>query len=110
MRSRLYDTPKRVGSALRRWIPKNTCTLLEPAAGIGALVSAVASRLTFATQILAVDRDHRAITGFDRGTRKAFGKRLKLVRADFLKWKPDSRQGHPELFDCVLMNPPYMAR
>lgn len=71
--------------------------VLEPSAGGGALVAAVANRHAAAV-ITAVEKDHRLAAHL----RLEWGVRAIVDEADFMEWQPGLRP-----IDRVVMNPPF---
>jgi predicted RNA methylase len=71
--------------------------VLEPSAGAGALVAAVA-RQHSAAVITAVEQDPRLVAKL----RAEWGTRAIVDEADFLSWRPGMRP-----IDRVVMNPPF---
>jgi predicted RNA methylase len=100
-RSQWY-TPPKAAAALWRWALQGgePVTVLEPAAGLGALIEPVLAAPHACTQITAIDLDaaNVAILG---AMRAPLGVAITAQCGDFLAG------GSPDIFDLCLMNPPY---
>jgi hypothetical protein len=100
----MYETPAHVATRMASFISPHARSLLEPAAGNGALLRAASVRLRNSTgYIVAVDVNPQAVAECRR-VKWPKGWRVKSLNADFLSAEFNSR------FDCVIMNPPFASR
>ncbi|MDT7543141.1 MAG: hypothetical protein QOE33_3045 [Acidobacteriota bacterium] len=109
---RTYYTPINVAQVLARHVPKNLSRILEPAAGTGTLLEPLAERLRGATKrVVCVDVNNEALERVKSRLGPIIGNRLKVVCSDFLEWSSPTRiLKNEQLFDCILMNPPFAGR
>jgi hypothetical protein len=113
MTERSHDTPPEIARALTRWAPRQTKTLLEPAAGIGALLTPLLGRLAAAeATVVCVDVDRQALHALRTRVRRASPDlRLHTVSGDFLSGRVQRAvRAHSPQFDCVVLNPPFLGR
>ena len=100
-----HYTPSEIATELARFAPDDIQTLLEPSVGNGNLLSPFLLRENVG-HIVAIDKDPHAIQELTT-THAAYGN-ISFVNEDFLEWS------HPSndilSFDCVVMNPPFMAK
>ena len=91
-----------------RYVPRSTKTLVDPAAGAGALIVPVLRRLASTkARIVCVDSDATAL----KELRDSLGEshvKVNCVNSDFFAWSERSPKRKP--VDCVLMNPPFAGR
>ena len=107
MKERPYDTPDAVAQALARYIPHGVTSILDPSVGTGALLKASLSLFkTNGTRICCVDSDSKAVSNVRKWLKLSLYDNAMCVRSDFLNW----RRQRDQVFDCVLMNPPFSAR
>src|SRR5688572_23925881 len=106
-----HETPLEAAHALVRHVPKRMSSLLEPAVGTGLLLAPL-HRLCRESldRIVCIDTDAQALAKVEAQF-AGIGKRFDPICADFLKWSAPRMDSKPrELFDCVLMNPPFGGR
>ena len=86
------------------FVPAKSEAILEPAAGNGALLKALVSRLTAEKgRIVIVDSDREALAQCRRIAVPP-GWLASLHCGDYISLRLD------QMFDCVIMNPPFAAR
>ena len=109
---RTYYTPISVAQVLARHVPKNPLRILEPAAGTGTLLEPLAERLRGSVKrVVCIDINKEALEQAKLHLAPILGNRLELICSDFLAWSsPIHRSKKEQLFDCVLMNPPFAGR
>lgn len=100
-----FDTPPDVARALARFVPRKAKLLLDPAVGLGALVRPIAERLKTFT-LVCVDTDPKRLSDA-RNVLQHVGD-ARFICADFLKWC--LRGKNRQAFDCIVMNPPFLAK
>lgn len=85
--------------------------LLEPAAGVGALLAPLRTRLAKGTmRVTCVDSDGKALAKIHEDLGPSLGSRLRTISGDFLSprvLKAVISHGRP---DCVILNPPFLGR
>src|SRR5882672_9099725 len=106
-----HDTPIEIAHALAKHAPKQVSSILEPAVGAGALLEPFATRFEKSiTRIVGIDIDSSAL-GLVRSKLGGVANHFEPICEDFLQWSaPDNGEGAKELFDCVVMNPPFSGR
>lgn len=94
----LFQTPEHIADRMAQLIPSNAARILEPSAGLGRLYRA-ARTVNHSATITLVESSadccrelYRSIEGDELAT---------LMQRDFMEYRDT------ELFDCVLMNPPF---
>lgn len=96
---KFYPTPSFIVDIIRKHIPKTAYTVLEPAVGEGALLSALE------------ESDYKyTLIDIDRARLDALSSKLKkhkLIHGDFICW---SKENELEKFDLILTNPPFSAK
>lgn len=109
---RTYYTPISVAQVLARHVPKSPLRILEPAAGTGTLLEPLTKRLRGSVKrVVCVDVNNEALEQAKLQFAPIIGNRLELICSDFLEWSsPIHRSKNEQLFDCVLMNPPFAGR
>ena len=108
-----YDTPSTVAASLAAWAPRQVDSLLEPAAGRGNLLVPLLTRGVLRGRILCVDTDRAALTALRSRTATFLNApKLRTITGDFLSSQVAQKltRAFPEGFDCVVMNPPFLAR
>ena len=98
-----YYTPASIASFLAGWaVQREDASVLEPSAGDGEVVAAVAERLGANGRITAVELDsEEARKAAERG-----GERTRVMEGDFFAWfQRDRPYGQ---FDAVIGNPPFI--
>jgi hypothetical protein len=107
---RRHETPLAIAYALARHRPREVTRILDPAVGNGVLLEPFFRRSKAGFEAFAVDSDSRPL----KRVRATFGgepsKGLRVVHADFLEWAGRYAARRGELFDCVVMNPPFVGR
>lgn len=109
----LHETPPLIARALARHVPVCGRLFLDPAVGTGALVEAVVPRLRGNRhRFVCVDINDKNLRGVsDRIDSGDQANRVSLLHGDFLsdafRFELRARFG---LFDCVVMNPPFLGR
>jgi tRNA1(Val) A37 N6-methylase TrmN6 len=105
-----YYTPNDVARALAKHTPRKITRLLEPAVGTGILLEPLKQRL-YSSEITCIDRDSEALAQLRLRFSPLFWPKLKIVQGDFLKWSDKVKcRSDEDGFDCVLMNPPFVAK
>jgi hypothetical protein len=85
--------------------------ILDPAVGNGVLLEPFLRRVKGPSfDIFAIDSDLRPLKRLRRKFDSHSGKRISIIQADFLEWASVYRKRKGELFDCVVMNPPFAGR
>ena len=106
---RRHETPKSVANALAKHAPKEFRSLLDPAAGAGALIEPLLGQVIKSqADLYCVDIDSKAILEVESTIKSAeFSEKCnyQLIQDDFLTWS----QGRANEFDCIVMNPPFAA-
>lgn len=103
-----YDTPDDVASELAKYAPRAAKTVLDPAAGGGALIVPILNRLmSHDAKIICVDSDKAALSEL-RARVRADRAEIKCVHRDFFEWSAEARTNTK--LDCIIMNPPFGAR
>jgi N-6 DNA methylase len=106
-----HYTPVDVARVLAKHLPRNVSTLLEPAIGTGLLLEPILDRLSSSTRIVGVDIDSKALELVRSSISTRHKGPLELIRANFFTWaKTNTTSPVRREFDCVLMNPPFLAR
>lgn len=100
-----HYTPSEIAAELARFAPRDIQTLLEPSVGNGNLLSPFLVREDV-ERIIAIDKDQHAIQDLI-GTHEAY-ETISFINEDFLEWSHPSNENIS--FDCVVMNPPFMAK
>jgi len=100
-----HYTPSEIATELARFAPDDIQTLLEPSVGNGNLLSPFLLREDVG-HIVAIDKNPHAIQELT-STHEIYGN-ISFVNEDFLEWSHPSNEILP--FDCVVMNPPFMAK
>src|SRR5438105_2397712 len=106
-----HYTPIDVAYALAKHAPKKLSSLLEPAVGTGILLQPFEKLCERSLdRIVCVDTDQKALNQV-KATFGSVAKSFEAICTDFLQWSELRHQTNPpELFDCVLMNPPFAGR
>lgn len=107
---RQHETPRAIAYALARHGPRNAVRVLDPAVGNGVLLEPFFRRSKVGFEAFAVDSDSRPLKRVRARFRSASRKALRIVHADFLDWACRYAARGGELFDCVVMNPPFVGR
>lgn len=95
-----FFTPPKIATLMAEWaVLPDTETLLDPAAGLGALIRAAHARKPN-LQVTAFEKDPNILRAFSETYSQQ--NLPEIVRGDFLTYDFSSR------FDAVLMNPPYL--
>jgi tRNA1(Val) A37 N6-methylase TrmN6 len=105
----LHHTPEDIATVLARWVPRKARRVLDPSVGSGALLKPVLRKLYRPKEIVAVDIDKNAIKEL-RSRRLICSSKLTTIARDFLSPSVHSRLASGELFDLVVVNPPFHAR
>ncbi len=100
-----HYTPREIADVLAKSAPDNIQTLLEPSVGNGNLLTPFLMREDI-EQIVAIDKDPIAIEDLCK-VHEGRGN-ITIVNDDFLEWSLPTKENI--LFDCVVMNPPFMAK
>ena len=98
-----YYTPSAIAAFLAEWaVQSGQAQVLEPSAGDGEIVAAVARRLGGSGRVTAVELDH------EEGAKAAArgGSRANVVTGDVFRWY--QRRSPDGFFDAVVGNPPYI--
>ena len=107
---RRHETPLAIAYALARHGPRKAARVLDPAVGNGVLLEPFFRRSKAGFEAFAVDSDSRPLKRVRARFGGEPGKRLRVVHADFLDWACGYAARRGELFDCVVMNPPFVGR
>jgi len=109
---RRHETPAAVALVLARHSPRTIKRILDPSVGNGVLLEPFFRRFRGGdVEIIAIDSDSRPLKRVNQKFGAAYGKKLEIVQADFLKWACQPQRGCERgCFDCIVMNPPYAAR
>jgi hypothetical protein len=100
----IYETPPEVAKWMATFVSPRAQSILEPAAGNGALLKAIVPRLRSPVgRIVAVDLDNRALN-LCRDIAGPPGWLAETHNADFLSLPLTGG------FDCAIMNPPFASR
>lgn len=107
-----HETPSQIARVLARHAPTNLSAMLEPAVGTGLLLDPLISRLQRkATELVCIDTDRKAIDAVRARFGPLLKRRFRPVCANFLKWAEQAqRKSNKQLFDCILMNPPFSGK
>lgn len=100
-----HYTPSEIAAELARFAPCDIQTLLEPSVGNGNLLTPFLMRENVG-HIVAIDKDQHAIRDLT-GTHEAYDN-ISFINADFIEWSHPANE-HVS-FDCVVMNPPFLAK
>lgn len=100
-----HYTPSEIADVLAKFAPENVQTLLEPSVGNGNLLTPFLTREGI-EQIVAIDKDPSTIE--DLSKLHEGRDDITFVNDDFLEWSLPTKENI--LFDCVVMNPPFMAK
>jgi hypothetical protein len=85
--------------------------ILDPAVGNGVLLEPFLGRIKGPSfNIFAIDSDSRPLKRLRRTFKSDAGKSVTIIQADFLEWASIYLKHKGELFDCVVMNPPFAGR
>ncbi len=99
-----HATPSRIADLIFQHVPKNCCSILEPAVGTGSLLGPIIESGEFdKCSITAVDISHERLLECEN----SFGRTASVIdfqHCSFLDWLPDKK------FECVVMNPPFSAK
>ena len=108
----MFETPTAVARTLAQHAPLNPKQILEPAVGRGRLLTGLVDtgRIGTGTSVIAFDKDSKALADVDARHGQLFGRRLKLIQADFLTWAETTSRSYVAKFDCIIMNPPFCSR
>jgi SAM-dependent methyltransferase len=100
-----HETPREIAQLLARYAPRNLGSVLDPAAGFGALAGPFISR---ARRVHLLDIDPNAVAHLTC----SFGNvnSVSITRTDFLRWSSANGDGHNCRFDCIVMNPPFAGK
>jgi len=99
-----HYTPSEIATELSRFAPYDIQTLLEPSVGNGNLLTPFLMRNNVG-HIVAIDKDPNAIQDL---ICKHENDNISFINEDFLEWP--QRANENLLFDCVVMNPPFMGK
>lgn len=100
-----HYTPCEIADVLARFAPEDIQILLEPSVGNGNLLDPFLKREKV-RRIIAIDKDPNVIQ--DLHNKYGDMGNFTLVNGDFLEWSKPANSNM--LFDCVVMNPPFMAK
>ena len=100
-----HYTPSEIAEVLAKFAPEKIQMLLEPSVGNGNLLTPFLMREGI-QQIVAIDKDPSAIEDLCKLHEGRHD--ITFVNDDFLEWSLPSKEN--TLFDCVVMNPPFMAK
>lgn len=108
-----FETPEAVAQLMidQLQLPKGECTVLEPSAGHGALIMAVAmaSRGDVHAKLTAVEVDSKKAPQLRRLTGSPEQVTERVVIGDFLSMHPTDGDALG-YFDRVIMNPPFSSQ
>lgn len=107
---RRHETPIAIAYALARHGPREVGRVLDPAVGNGVLLEPFFRRSKARFKAFAVDIDSRPLKRVRARFGGEPGKGLRVVHADFLDWACRYAARRGNLFDCVVMNPPFLGR
>jgi predicted RNA methylase len=108
---RRHETPLAIAYALARHGPRRAARILDPAVGNGVLLEPFFGRSGGGGfEAFAVDSDSRPLKRVRLRLNSGAGRVLKVIQADFLEWACRYGKRRGELFDCVVMNPPFAGR
>lgn len=100
-----HYTPAEIATELARFATGDIQTLLEPSVGNGNLLTPFLMRENVG-HIVAIDKDPHVIQKIN-STHEYYAN-ISFINEDFLEWS------HPAnkimSFDCVVMNPPFLAK
>ena len=100
-----FDTPIEVARELAKHAPRRLGTVLDPAAGTGALLVPFTEHLKRnRSRLYCVDSDSDALADLKVNLKPLLGSAVTMINADFMDW---SSKQPPSSFDCILMNPPF---
>ena len=103
-----YYTPAEIVSEISKYIPHNIGSLLEPAVGDGSLLTPFLERdLCELSKIVCIDIDTQVLKAFKKKFINIFNQKLKIINDDFLNWSQNILKDKSEIFDLILMNPPF---
>lgn len=106
-----HDTPVSISARLAGWCPRTTQTVLDPSCGMGTLVLSLLKRCPALDLVVCVDIDPSAVHETEKTLRPLLGEALQTLQGDFLELETRDFIDIPEGgFDCVIMNPPFLAR
>jgi predicted RNA methylase len=106
-----YETPDEVARRLAQYAPRRVCTILDPAVGRGALLKPLVRRFgKTLKKLICVDSDGRLAEILRENLGPTVAPSLHFVHADFLTWSTGRKSELSEVFDCVVMNPPFAGR
>lgn len=100
-----HYTPNEIATELAKFAPGNIQRLLEPSVGNGNLLTPFLQQESVG-HIVAIDKDLNAIQNLS-STYAAYGN-ISFINVDFLEWSHPANEH--QLFDCIVMNPPFMAK
>ena len=107
---RRHETPIAIANALARHGPRKLARILDPAVGNGVLLEPFFRRSKAGFEAVAVDTDSRPLKRVRARFGGEPGNALRVVHGDFLEWACGYAARRGELFDCVVMNPPFAGR
>lgn len=108
---RRYETPTAIASALARYRPRKIERILDPAVGNGILLEPFSRHFANSNcEVYAIDSDSRPLRKVEQKFLPLVGKKLKVFQADFLKWACGFGNQKKGLFDCIVMNPPFVGK
>lgn len=102
-----HYTPAEIATELARFATGDIQTLLEPSVGNGNLLTPFLMRENVG-HIVAIDKDPHVIQELT-GTHVAYGN-ISFINDDFLEWSRPVQSNEIMSFDCVVMNPPFLAK
>lgn len=100
-----HYTPSEIATELARFAPGSIRRLLEPSVGNGNLLTPFLQQENVG-HIVAIDKDPNAIK--DLIVTHEVYDNISFINEDFLEWSQPSHEH--QLFDCIVMNPPFMAK
>ncbi len=100
-----HYTPSEIATELARFAPRSIQRLLEPSVGNGNLLTPFLEQRNVG-HIIAIDKDLNAIQILTT-THEAYGN-ISFINEDFLEWSQPTIEH--ELFDCIVMNPPFNGK
>ncbi len=108
---RTYYTPNEVAKVLARHAPKNTTSILEPSVGDGILLEQLIKRFNGSLKhVVCIDKNKDAIKTIEKKYKPILGNILRIEENDFFYWAPPLTNKGLEIFDCIIMNPPFSGR
>jgi len=107
-----YETPETVARVIARHVPKRGGTLLDPCVGRGCLIKPVMRYMGERLQrTVCVDTSEQALDEFSSGLDKRTRRMVTCINANFLELtQACGPHFGGQLFDCVVMNPPFLAK